>query len=336
MASGRLLAYFMLGAAVSALAAIDDEGDACGLDSGCDEVGLIQQRPLVPKAQFECLNGGRLHVLGVCICDAGWSGPRCEVPEEYQKYEPVATVGGPQIGTTTCNLTFRVFPYGFESLWGTAYQGWEGCAGRRQSPIDIVTAYTKKVPYNGKLNTNYGLPSGAIAVSNNGHSLQVGGNFGSFVLDGTTYTSQGFHFHIRSEHRVNGEQAALEMHIVNTAGSGGGVTGAIAVVGILFDIGDENKCLAEVFRKPPIAGCMKRIQPIDLGKCFAKQLAGPWWSYAGSLTTPPCSEGVLWNVMTNRATISHQQLKEIQTRYTNDARTVQPLNGRQVSYHFVK
>jgi len=189
-----------------------------------------------------------------------------------------------------------------------------------------------------------------ISVSNNGHALQVDGTFGSLTLDGDKYESQQLHFHHPSEHLVNGVHAVMEMHIVNSAPLGRAASEAasnatdeavlaetgskLAVVAIFFDLGPPNKCLDQVLGgTAPRAGCQKTIDTVNLGKCFKTQLDGPWWSYFGSLTTPTCNEQVKWNVMTKRSTISREQLDLFKTRFTNNARPPQSVNGRKVVWN---
>lgn len=230
-----------------------------------------------------------------------------------------------------CGNGFTSYPYEQPELWGTAYEGWETCGGQQQSPINIVTHHCRKTTVLGpKLKTNYhGSGSDEDYVENNGHALEVEGDFGTLDLSGKIYNVANIHVHSPSEHTINGEPAAMEMHIVHTGSNG------IAVVGILFDLGKENQCLSRVLSTPPRAGCEKSVGNIDLS-CFAKELSGPWWSYSGSLTTPPCSEGLAWQVMQRRATISKAQLKAYRTRYLNNARPTQPLNGRKVTFHKVQ
>lgn len=229
-----------------------------------------------------------------------------------------------------CDEEMQVFPYGQAHLWGTGYAGWEQCAGKSQSPVNLGWTFSQgqsiKVT-GGKLNISY------LAVSdpptlNNGHALKVKGDFMKLTLSGATYVSPQFHFHHPSEHTVHGSPAALEMHIPFMGEQG------IAEIGILFNIGFKNQCLEKILREPPRAGCSRHVGPTDL-HCFERQLSGPWWSYSGSLTTPPCTEGVKWHVMKRRATISSAQLRAFKTRFESNARPVQDLNGREVTFHWV-
>lgn len=228
-----------------------------------------------------------------------------------------------------CGMEVKVYPYIQPDLWGTAYDGWEKCAGKQQSPINIVCTQGKP-KYGPKLKTSYSaLPSNSVA--NNGHALNVDGNFGSLQLGSLTYDVQGFHVHTPSENTVDGKHADMELHIVHKS-----QTGKLAVVAIFLNIGKPNKCLEKMLSAPaPLAGCDKPIGKMDLS-CFQKQLSGPWWSFDGSLTTPPCTEGLKWNVMKKRGTISKEQLEAFKERYQMNARPTQPLHGRKVTYNKIR
>jgi carbonic anhydrase len=282
---------------------------------------------------------GVLFSITVCLVEA-WS-PKCSGSSgdledvcQLQRGSPKRVAEGadrvPQVQKheeeeADCHKDFKVFPYVQAHLWGTSYEGWEQCGGLNQSPINLgtptqtVASPKLDVKYHEKL-----VPS----TMNNGHSVQVEGDFVQLTLGSAEYDSAQFHFHHPSEHQVNGRQAVMEMHIV-TKGEHG-----VAVIGILFDLGAHNHCLMEALARPPKAGCEKHVGPTDL-HCFHRQLTGPWWSYNGSLTTPPCTEGISWNVMKRRATISWHQLQKFETRFSANARPVQPLNGRNLTLHFV-
>lgn len=339
----------MVAIAASSHTAAASGSQVCHNTSGeCDDVGLLQHgRPLFGHGPGKsassppnngdcnggCQNGGRCVAHGnYCHCNGGWTGDSCELAEETCPYEPSLHSGlYTNGGTESCGLGFTVYPYSQPELWGTAYEGWETCGGQQQSPININTHQCRKMTVKGpELNTDYhGSGEEEDYVANNGHALQVDGNFGTLDLNPKTFTVANFHFHSPSEHTENGKPAAMEMHIVHSGSNG------TAVVGIFFDVGKENKCLSKVLSTPPRAGCEKSIGNIDLN-CFSEQLSGPWWSYMGSLTTPPCTEGLFWQVMQRRATISRAQLQAFRTRYIHNARPTQPLHGRKVTYHKIQ
>lgn len=331
-AAPALLAFAAGRAAASAV-------EVCHNGSGeCDEVGLLQQVSPVSRqgaggapSPLACKNGGYSVVNGrYCVCNPGWCGTTCETPEDAAPFRPHPHEQSN--GEETCGLGFKVYPYEQAKLWGSAYEGWEGCDGQKQSPINIVTRKCHKTVTGGKLQTNYhGSGQPTDYVINNGHALEVDGQFGTLTLSFTKYYASNIHFHSPSEHTVNGRHADMEAHIVHLRGDQ-----PKAVVAILFDIGKENECLSEVLSAPPPrAGCEKPVDSLDL-TCFSHQLSGPWWSYTGSLTTPACTEGLAWQVMERRATISRAQLKAFRTRYLMNARPTQPLNDRKVTFHELK
>lgn len=125
---------------------------------------------------------------------------------------------------------------------------------------------------------------------------------------------------------MNGKAAAAEMHIASS--NGNRITG----LGILFDIGGHNDCLEDLLDDLPLAGCERPIESFDL-RCFSHQLEGPYWRYTGSLSKPPCTEGVPWTVMRRRATLSKQQLHRLSERYEHNARATQSKKGREITYH---
>ncbi|CAE8594844.1 unnamed protein product [Polarella glacialis] len=228
------------------------------------------------------------------------------------------------------NVSIEIYPYGTkqESKWGTSYTGWETCIGFEQSPIDICTRDTR-VQHGAPLNQDYASATG-LYVENNGHNLKVKGDFGSVIIGGEKFEAKQFHFHSPGEHQIDGHLSVAEMHIVNLNENGT----AAAVVGVLFKLGQKNMCLETVLAaNMPRAGCKTFIGDLDLG-CFGTQLKGPYWSYQGSLTTPPCSEIVKWNVLKRHATISQGQLKVLAQRFSfalGNNRDVQKLYHRSVT-----
>jgi carbonic anhydrase len=130
-------------------------------------------------------------------------------------------------------------------------------------------------------------------VFDEGHTLQVQLAPGSAIeIDGHAYQLLQFHFHMPSEHAIAGEHYPLELHLVHQD-----TDGRIAVVGVLYDTGTESKLLAELWSRWPrkVGGEDKPHKPFDPGGLLPETRTV--FRYTGSLTTPPCTEEVMWNVM---------------------------------------
>lgn len=201
--------------------------------------------------------------------------------------------------------------------------------GKEQSPIDLFDHVS--VSADAKLSAlEFSYTAGPGMLENNGHSCQLNfSNAGSACIEGNSYDLKQVHFHSPSEHTVNGRLYPLEMHMVHV-----GENGKLAVIGLLFEHGDENPFLkqfwgeltAEVGNKQELPG------PFDLG--LLNLDSAHYFRYNGSLTTPPCTEGVLWTVTRTVYEASPEQVHKFRElmdfkfqRWGNN-RPVQPLNSR--------
>ena len=223
---------------------------------------------------------------------------------------------------------------GGKAHWG--YSGQEGpehwaelapenaaCAGKSQSPIDIIPAAAigsgGSVP---RMDWHGFTPE----VVNNGHTIQVNtdGHGGSLSAGGRRYDLLQFHFHHLSEHTIDGKHGALEVHFVHKSAHGD-----LFVVGVMIQEGDANTVLEEVFGHIPEAGhAHEGTHEIDPGDLMPGDRAA--FRYRGSLTTPPCSEIVTWHVMAEAVTASKQQIETFKALYPDNYRPVQPANHRTV------
>jgi carbonic anhydrase len=199
------------------------------------------------------------------------------------------------------------------------------CAkGQAQSPIGFNSrgAITKG-PFP-KMEIDW-QPTVTGEAVDNGHTIQVNVPPGNFlVYGGTRYELKQFHFHSPSEHNVNGEHTAMEMHFVNQTPEG-----KTAVLGVLLTTGRANAGLEPIFSAlPPPGGTPKTVQ-VDLGALLPKDRTH--FAYAGSLTTPPCTEGVQWLVIVAQPEISKAQVDAFHARYPANARPTQAWHGRKIS-----
>ncbi len=194
--------------------------------------------------------------------------------------------------------------------------------GNRQSPINIQTSDIARRA-SGNLNFNYGMSD--LEVVNNGHTVKVNYDSGSSItLDGETYELKQFHFHSPSEHWVNGEAAAMELHFVHQ-----NEAGEIAVVGVLLTSGSKNPQIAQVWSNLPGEGETKTSKTrVDASKFLPENRS--YYRYSGSLTTPPCREGVKWVLFKNPIEASPEQIEAFTNLYPANARPIQETNNRSI------
>lgn len=211
-----------------------------------------------------------------------------------------------------------------QSHWSELAPTFAKCAeGRAQSPVDLNTRASAAVGLDNVLFHYH--PVTGVEV-NNGHTVQVDvGQGDSIELDGARYDLAQFHLHTPSEHRLDGKQYPAELHFVHKD-----ARGQLAVVGVFLDVGAPTAALADVFAAMPTkAGQQKPLaKPLDLASVLPPS-AGTL-RYEGSLTTPPCSEGVHWVVFREPVTVSEAQLASFKKLYSGNARELQAQNGRMV------
>jgi carbonic anhydrase len=194
--------------------------------------------------------------------------------------------------------------------------------GRRQSPIDIQKADTGDLP---PIQFDY-RPS-PLRIVDNGHTVMVTYAPGSSIRVGDhTYTLQQFHFHRPSEERVHGQRHAMSLHLVHADAAG-----QLAVVGVLLDSGRENPLLRELWNDlPREKEKEERREDVTINAADLLPAGRGYYTFEGSLTTPPCSENVTWFVLKEPVSVSAEEIARFEKLYRNDARPVQPLNDRVV------
>jgi carbonic anhydrase len=212
--------------------------------------------------------------------------------------------------------------------WTDLDPSFSKCAdGSEQSPIDIELADIKvdKTVENVKINYS---PT-TLTVMNNGHTIQANdaSRKNSIMVDGKEYKLVQMHFHKPSENQINGQNFAMEGHLVHKNSKGG-----LAVLGFLIKEGSENKELAEIWTKLPkeeTKDDVKLDKPVDLVNLLPEEKKS--FRYNGSLTTPPCSEGVKWIVLETPIELSKEQIAAFGAIFHDNHRPVQPINDRQVT-----
>jgi len=204
--------------------------------------------------------------------------------------------------------------------------------GLEQSPIDIPNT-SDPSPF-GTVRLAY--RETRLNVVNTGRTLQVNCDSGSaLLLDGASYELLQFHFHTPSEHLLSGQAYPMEVHFVHCA-----TAGDLAVLGVMLFGGDESNPMAfEPDASNSLLEMLLALMPASPGQSsspeaskMAQLLPGGkrYFTYMGSLTTPPCDEGVRWLVLAQPVVVGGTQVDRFKAVFGANARPLQPLNGRQV------
>jgi carbonic anhydrase len=206
--------------------------------------------------------------------------------------------------------------------WAGLSPAFAACGeGALQSPIDLRDARRRQAA---RIETGYRRT--ALEETNNGETIEVAPERSQELRVGARrYGLLQFHFHAPAEHVVAGEQAPLEIHFVHQAADG-----ERAVLGVLVEEGRRNRAFARVAAAfPDAAGEQSRVDaPVDLTALLPASRRA--YRYPGSLTTPPCSEGIRWMVLARPITVSAAQLRALERIVEGNARPVQPRNGRRL------
>jgi carbonic anhydrase len=209
---------------------------------------------------------------------------------------------------------------GGPAKWSQLKPEFSTCAtGQRQSPIDIRDGISVDLEA-----PAFDYRAGGFSVVDNGHTVQVNvapGN--SMTVMGRRYELVQFHFHRPSEERINGRQYEMSVHLVHKDPDG-----RLAVVGVLLERGAAQPVVQEVWNNLPL----ERLEPLAAQDSIDPVALLPtdrrYYAYMGSLTTPPCSEGVLWMVMQQPVQASPEQIHIFSRLYPMNARPVQQASGR--------
>ena len=206
--------------------------------------------------------------------------------------------------------------------WGSEDSSFATCGvGKRQSPINIEGTVVKDLP---ELKFEY--KDAPLKVTDTGHSIQVNATTGSggLTVGNDHYDFVQVHFHEPSEERVHGKPYSMVAHIVHK-----NAKGELAVVAVLIRTGKTNDFLQPIFDNFPPKGTAETDvagKTFNVGNLLPGQRG--YYTFDGSLTTPPCSENVRWLVLKTPVEVSEAQLQAFKARYTHNSRPTQPLNGR--------
>ncbi len=207
------------------------------------------------------------------------------------------------------------------SRWGELSPEYETCStGLYQSPIDLSSSTVPEKEGNIEIKYN----DTPLVINNNGHTIQIDYQPGSYaVIDQEKYELKQFHFHTPSEHTIEGEASALELHLVHQ-----NEQGKLAVIGVFIEEGKNHTSLATIWNNISGKEGIEKVagEMINASDFLPTETA--YYHYQGSLTTPPCSENVSWNVMKKFLTASRQQIEQFMDLYPMNARPIQEHNER--------
>lgn len=210
--------------------------------------------------------------------------------------------------------------------WAELDPEYAACRGAAQSPIDIREAVKDGAP---EIRLEYRSAPLEFLI-NNGRAIRVNyhgpANASFLVVGEERYQLTQFHFHHPSEEYVHGKASAMSIHFMHEAGDG-----KLAAVAVLLKVGKANPAIGPIWEHmPPAEGKEQEVPgavvnpagllPADLG----------YYEYSGSLTGPPCTEGVRWFVMKTPVEISAEQVRAYAKLYPHNVRPVQSGNGRVV------
>jgi carbonic anhydrase len=206
--------------------------------------------------------------------------------------------------------------------WGKINSDWAKCGtGTRQSPIDLrdgMKVDLEQIVFDYR-------PSG-FNVVDNGHTIQVAVGLGNFItVQNRTYELVQFHFHRPSEERINGKGTEMVVHLVHKDAEG-----RLAVVAVLLERGLPNPMIQTVWNNLPLEKNDTYTPPVALDVNDILPARREYFTFMGSLTTPPCSEGVLWLVMKNPMPASPAQMALFSRLYPLNARPIQAASGRMI------
>lgn len=212
--------------------------------------------------------------------------------------------------------------HGGPAAWGALDQDYATCKlGKVQSPVDIRGAQAADLPA-----IRFDYKPVPLKVVDNGHTIQVNYAPGSSIVVGEArYELVQFHFHKPSEEKIGGKAHAMVAHLVHK-----GPDGKLAVVAVLLDRGSANPAIATIWKNLPRQKDKESAAAVDIDAATLLPADKAYYTYQGSLTTPPCSEDVRWFVLKTPVKMAQGQIAAFGKHYPMNARPTQPLNGRTV------
>ena len=220
----------------------------------------------------------------------------------------------------------HVWDYG-EALgpghWGDLKPDFAPCKlGHHQSPIDIRNPQKADLPP-----IQFDYKSSTLDIIDNGHTIMINYAPGSSIsVGGKKYMLKQFHFHRPSEEKINGKGYEMTLHLVHADEQG-----KLAVVAVLLERGKDNSLIHELWSDFPKEKEKEEFSgKVQINAADLLPADHGYYTFSGSLTTPPCSEDVTWYVLKHPVTVTDAEIAQFAKLYRNDARPTQPLYDRVV------
>jgi carbonic anhydrase len=207
--------------------------------------------------------------------------------------------------------------------WGELKPEFAACkTGHRQSPVNIAGARSADLPA-----IQFEYKPSTLHIINNGHTIQINYAPGSFIRIGDKrYELKQFHFHHPSEETIKGKRFPMEFHLAHSDADGN-----LAVISVLLEEGTANPLVETLWRVAPKTDSPEKTEDnVQINAAELLPADRSYFTFAGSLTTPPCTEGVNWFVLKTPVTISNKQVATFAEIYPYDERPTQRLYGRAV------
>ncbi len=204
-------------------------------------------------------------------------------------------------------------------------QGYSECVGLVQSPINIVTSETIKTNLPA-MNLSY--TAFNASVIDNGHTVVVNNKGASQVTyNGRTYKLKQFHYHAKSEHQVDGAHSPVEIHFVHQHET----NGTLLVLGVMVESGgSDNVAVAQYLKSFPTEKSVEVATNNSIDPNLLFPASKKHYNYTGSLTTPPCSQGLNWLVLKEKLVVSPAQIALFEKAYKHNYRPIQETGSRTV------
>lgn len=251
------------------------------------------------------------------------SSSQAATHEQPAEETPAEEVSG--ISESSQSPTHTVLHWSYEGdhgpeAWGDLKPEYSLCkTGAHQSPVDLIY---KKPQSNRPIKVSY--QETTTRVIDNGHTVQLNFDPGNTIeLDGVTYQLTQAQFHTPSEHTISGNRLPMELQLIHQ-----GPNDELAVLGVILIEGTPHSIVESIWQNMPIQKGMEKELNFKINPNDLIPQTRTYYHYTGSLTTPPCTEGVSWNVFNTPVTLSKEQILTFRQLYPNNSRPVQPLGDR--------